>query len=539
MIKRKFRLESKLFCISIALLFFSAFCYGQSSSDYERFVDSADVYIDISTEKAIAFLDSIPQPVNDYITEGLPNYYVIKSLIYDENNDEIKSYQSCVLALKHALEVENYKIAGEASLELFYSLYYVKKDTTAYEYLKKARTYYELSDYAYGDFEVDLTYAYAKFLDGEHKACNSLLLENLDTYKKAKDDAYFYMFATSMLASNYLTSKNLDSAYTHFDAFKALKDNPTIVSYNYASFESIIDVSFAEFYFEKKQMDSTFHYLSKSSKSRDFMTEDVEEDYLKLYADSYRFSGNIEMAKAYMDSLAIFENKMYERIMKTSFQINNDLVKTEFELKAVSDEKYFNGILVVVLLLILTVSSFIYMYIYRKQRLKTIILSDQTRNNLSYLKSNNEKLVVKVQGLEDYIYNLKKEVKKISTIGELPTQREKIKELYKALHLNSSTILDKSESHLDLVNDLNVNFFQKINKMYPQLNNSEIIICYYLHVGFKNKEIAVFLNTSVRAVESKRYRITKKIHIDKEKTTLVEHLNDTFRCSENSEEILN
>ena len=531
MVKRKFCLERKIFCVCIVLIFFRTFCYAQSSSNYERFVDSADVYIDYNTKKTIVFLDSIPQPVDDYIKKGLPNYYAIKSLIYDEYNDGIKSYQSGVLALKYALEEENYKIAGEASLELFSSIYYVERDTTAYEYLEKARAYYKLSDYDYGDYEVDLTYAHSKFIDGEHKACNALLLGDLDTYKNVKDNAYFYMFATCMVATNFLKTNDLDSAYVHYNEFKSLKDNPTIVPYNYASFVTIIDLSFTEVYFERKQMDSTFHYLSRLSKNRHFMAEDVEEYYLKLCIDSYRFSGNIEMAESYKDSLAVFEDKMYERIMSTSFQINNDLVKAASELKLESDKKHFNRVLVIILLLVLACLSFFYMIFYRKQRLKTIDLSKQT-SNLSYLKSNNEKLVVKVLGLEDYISNLKTEVKKISTIGEMPAQREEIKELYKTLHLNSSTILDKSENHLDLVNDLNVNFFQKINKMYPQLNNSEIIICYYLYIGFKNKEIAVFLNTSVRAVESKRYRINKKIHVDKEKTTLVEHLKETFKGSE-------
>ena len=531
MIKRSFCLKHKIFCVWIVLLFFRTFCYGQNSSDYERFVDSADVYIDDNTKKTIAFLDSIPQPVTSYIKKGLPNYYILKSLIYDENKDYIKSYQSYMLALKYAEDEKNYKIAGEASLELFSSVYYVNKDTTAYKYLRKARAYYKLSDYTYGDFEVDLTYAYAKFLDGEYKACNRLLLNHLEAYKKAEDNAYFYMFATYMLTSNYLYINDLEVAYKYFNEFKTLKNNPTIVPYNYSSFESTIHVCFADVYFEKRQMDSTDHYLLKSSKGRRFMGEDVEKDYLKLYADSYRFSGNIEKAEAYMDSLAIFENKMYENMMRTSFQINNDFVKTASELEAESDKTYFNGVLIIVLLFVLTFLSFLYVVFYRKERVKTTNLSNKT-SNLSYLKSNNEKLVVKIQGLEDYINNLKREVKKISTIGEVPTQRTKIKELYKTLHIDASTILDKNENHLDLVNDHNVNFFQKINKMYPLLNNSEVIICYYLYVGFKNKEIAVFLNISVRAVESKRYRITKKMHVDKRKITLVEHLKKTFKCSE-------
>ncbi len=517
------------------LLFLSTLCYGQSSEDYERFVDSADVYIDNDTNKATAFLDSIPEPVNNYIRDGLPSYYNIKSLIYDEENDNIKSYQSSTLALKYAVELENYKVAGESSLVLFSCVYHVKKDTTAYKYLKKARAYYKLSDYAYGDFEVDITYAYSKFIDTDYEVCNTFLLDNLEKYKAAKDDAYFYMFALGIITLNYLGLEDLGTAYKYFNDFKKLKNDATIVNYNYGSFESSINVAFAKTYFEKNKIDSTFHYLIKSSENRHFMTKDVEENYLKLYVDAFRASNNQEMAKAYTDSLMTFENKIYDNLMSNSFQVNNALAKTELELENVNNKKYFNGFLVIVLLLLLTASSFIYMFFYRKQKSKTANLSNET-SNLSYIKANNEKLAVKVQGLEDYIYNLKIEIKKIATIGEVSIQRERIKELYKALHHNSSTILDKSENHLELVNELNVNFFQSISEIYPQLNNSEVIICYYLYVGFKNKEIAVFLNTSVRAIESKRYRISKKINLNKEKGTLLEHLKNTFK---DSEKILN
>ncbi|MDO5968503.1 hypothetical protein Q4Q35_01670 [Flavivirga aquimarina] len=522
-----FCLRYHFFHVCIILSFVNTLSYGQKSSVYERFVDSADAYIDYDIKKTIVFLDSIPQPVTSYIKKGLPQYYMLKSLIYDENNDYIKLYQSYVLALKYAVELENYKIAGDASLELFLCLYYASKDVMAYKHLKEARTYYELSDYDYGDFEVDLMFAYAKYLDKEYEMCNALILDNLEDYKKAKGDSYFYMFAAFMLTSNCLSVNDLEKGLTYFNEFKALESDPTTVAYNYISFESALDVRFANLYFERKQMDSTFYYLLKSSKKRSFMIRDIEKDYLKLYANSYRFSGNVKMAEAYADSLTILENKMYKDMMSTSFQVNNDLVKTASELEAESDKKYFNGLVAIILFLVLGLLSFFYVVFYRKEKIKIANLRNQT-SHLSYLKSNNEKLVVKVKGLEGYISNLKKEIKNISTIGDVPTQHAKIRELYKALHLNSSIILDKSENHLDLINDLNVEFFQKINKMYPKLNNSEIIICYYLYVGFKSKEIAVFLNASVRSIESKRYRISKKIHINKEKTTLVEHLKKTF-----------
>ncbi|AUP81113.1 helix-turn-helix transcriptional regulator [Flavivirga eckloniae] len=508
-------------------------CYAQDFEGYERFVDSAEVYIDYDVEKTITFLDSIPKPVADYLTGNIADYYIIKSLIYDEKDDFVKSHQACSLALKYALEEGNYEVAGEASIELFSCFYYINdKDPKAYKHLEDARDYYKLSGYKHGDLEVDITYAYAKHLDGEYEICNALILDKLDAYKSVKDDdVYYYMFATHMLCHNYLELKNLDSTYRYFSVFRALKDNPTNNSYNYNSFEATIHMCFAEAHFENKQMDSTFYYLSKLSKYRKFMADDVEKDFLKLSIESHEFSGNEKAIKAYKDSLRLFENKMYKSIMTASFEANEDLIKTETKLEALDNEKFFNGVLVIVLLLGFTLISFLYASFYRKQKLKVASLDDQS-SNLSYLKSNNEKLAVKVQGLEDYIRSLKKEIKLISTIGEVSTQRIKIKELYKNLHLNSSTIIDKSENHLELVNDLNVNFFQKINEMHPQLSNSEIIICYYLYVGFKNKEIAVFLNTSIRAIESKRYRITKKLDFCRGKMTLLDYLKETFKGSE-------
>ena len=140
------------------------------------------------------------------------------------------------------------------------------------------------------------------------------------------------------------------------------------------------------------------------------------------------------------------------------------------------------------------------------------------------MQSSHEKLKVKVRGLEDYIVEVKKEIKSISRLNDVSLQREQIKKLYKDLHLNSSTVLDKSKSHLELVNDLNIEFFNKINEEYPQLDESEIIICYYLQIGFKNKEVAVFLNKSLRAIENKRFRIGKKLKLSESNLSLLEFL---------------
>ncbi|GAA4883324.1 hypothetical protein GCM10023311_01810 [Flaviramulus aquimarinus] len=513
--------------------YFFAFCllgFSQKNGDYYRFIDSADFYIDTSSDKALAFLDSIPIPLEDYVSGRLAEYYALKVLIHDDFKEYSKMHQSNILTLKYAQKEKAYKLAGQASIDLFSDLYFVNGDTTAFKYLEKAKAYYQKCNYSYGHMEVEQMYAYAKFLDGDYEACNSLLLEHLDAYRNHTEDAYFNMFAAYMLTSNYIYLDNFKDAHKYFKEFMTLKKNQTIAKFNHLSFESAIHVTLADIHFYNKQIDSTFYYLQKSTKLTEYMGEDVLTNYYDLYANVYKELGNFDASRSYMDSLMVFKDKIYKNNINASFQINKSLLKAESNLKLEKEKKFFSIVVVVVLVFILAVLSVFYFIFYRKQKIKIDDFNNKA-SNFSYLKSNNEKLAVKVQGLEDYINNLKKEVKEIATIDDASNQRERIKSFYKNLHQKSTTILNKSENHLELVNDLNVEFFKLIQEHHPELNKSETIICYYLFIGFNNKEIAVFLNASLRSIESKRYRISKKLNFNKQETTLVEYLNQTFRAT--------
>ncbi|WP_299549752.1 hypothetical protein [Seonamhaeicola sp.] len=505
-------------------------CALYSQDSYTRLVDSAYNHIDKNSIKASQFLDSIPQPVEKYIEGRLSDYYALKALIHDDNNETPDVYHSSILALKYAEIEKNYKTAGHMCLDLFSTLYFVNQDSTAYAYLNKAEAYYELSEYKNGLLEVEQMKAYAKFLDGDYALCNKLLLEHLEAYRNVKDDAYHYMFALYMITSSYVHLGDFEKAHTYYKKFKVLKDKQMVVLFNHNSFKASIDVVFAEVFFRNKQIDSTLYYLSHATENRRFMGDDTVKSYFTLYSDFYKNSGELEASKKYLDSLKVFEEKMFRNMIDASFQINNALLKTEIELKKESKGKFFLGLFGVILFCVFATVSLLYFIYYRKQKLKLNDLDAQTKN-IPYLKSNNEKLTVKVHSLEDYISCLKNEVKIIASIDDVVVQREKIKEFYTALHLNSSTILDEGKNHLELVNDFNIDFFKRMNELYPKLNDSDIIICYYIFIGFKNKEIAVFLNTSVRAIESKRYRITKKIHLDGQDTTLLEFLRNTFEQS--------
>ncbi|MDW3192272.1 MAG: triple tyrosine motif-containing protein [Cytophagales bacterium] len=55
------------------------------------------------------------------------------------------------------------------------------------------------------------------------------------------------------------------------------------------------------------------------------------------------------------------------------------------------------------------------------------------------------------------------------------------------------------------------NFFKRMKEQFPDLTQSDLRICAYLHLNLTSKEIAPLLNISLRAVENHRYRLRKKL----------------------------
>lgn len=475
------------------------------------------------------FLDSIPNPVEKNIKGKLADYYSIKSLIYDDKQNYPKVYQSNVLALKYGEEEKKYKIAGEAALELFSHIYFAKKDSTAYKYLDKAKAYYKISNHKYWKLEIEQMEAYVHFFEGNYELCNNLLLDKLDSYKNIiDDDAYFFMFATYMLTSNYIYLDNLEKANYYFNEFRSLKNNQTIVPYNYFSFEVAIYACYADVFIEKKELDLALQFLIKSHELKKFMTDEVLSDYYQIFADYHKLKGDIDASKMYIDSLKIVEDRMFRNVLDASLGMNDLLLETEIDLIDETEENYFNKLMAVLLLFSLLLISVSYFLFYKKRKVEILNIDDKNEQ-YSYLKNNNEKLKLKVKGLEDYIGEVKKEVKAISSVDEFSQQREKIRELYRNVHVDTSTVLTKNENQqVELVNDLNVDFFVTISSKYPQLSESEVVICYYLHTGFKSKEIAVFMGVTTRSIDSKRYRIRKKLNITERNTSLTDFLSDVI-----------
>ncbi len=69
------------------------------------------------------------------------------------------------------------------------------------------------------------------------------------------------------------------------------------------------------------------------------------------------------------------------------------------------------------------------------------------------------------------------------------------------------------KSNFDLVHK---DFFKLLDKNFPGLSRNDKILCAYLNMNLSTKEIAPLLNISVRGVEVNRYRLRKKMNLDRD-----------------------
>ncbi|MBO6880461.1 LuxR C-terminal-related transcriptional regulator [Winogradskyella sp.] len=521
---------TKTFILFLIALSHSFLCFAQKDSSelYLRYIDSAEYNIQTNPKASLRYLDSIPKPVEDYVEGHLAEYYDVKATLDNRLDNQSDIYQNLLLTLKYAELEEKYEIAGRANLELFYNVFIIKKDSSAFDYLKKSNHYFELIDDKHGLADVKQMYAYAEFYNKNYEASNQLIINDLDYYKAIDDDAFYQLYALFLLSSNYMYLDDLGNAHKYFNEIKTLKNDTTLTDWLYNIHTVTLNCNLAEIHLKNNAQDSTFFYLDRAAEARNVMDNSDVETYFKTYIEAYTSKGDTEKANAYIDSLNRFQKGLLKETIVANYNSNKVLVNTEEKLETESKKKQINKTLWILLLLLLL--SAVTFFAIRHKKLKSAINDFMDKlNEYSYLKKNHEKLKVKVQGFEKFIEESKKEIKRISNINDAKEQKEQIKTLYRNIHLHSSTLVGNGTDHLNLINELNVDFFNELSKRHPQLNESEIIICYYLFTGFKNKEIAAFLNTSLRSIESKRYRIGKKLKIKDKGLSLVEYLLDTFK----------
>lgn len=117
-------------------------------------------------------------------------------------------------------------------------------------------------------------------------------------------------------------------------------------------------------------------------------------------------------------------------------------------------------------------------------------------------------------GKDEFLNDVRAVLTELLTSGIGTDQQRDVKKLIKKIEgkVNGNKDWETFEDQFDL---LHSDFFKKLKKDYPKLSVSEAKLCMLLKMKMTTKEIANQLNLSVRGVETRRYRLRKKLQIEK------------------------
>lgn len=141
---------------------------------------------------------------------------------------------------------------------------------------------------------------------------------------------------------------------------------------------------------------------------------------------------------------------------------------------------------------------------------------DKMENELMtmHYKSNKEILVnlaLHFKFYLDYMDTLKKDLKVIVDSPE-SEQKNKIKGFYANIQ-NNTLLLNGAQGLNERIDEIYKDFLSRLEQQYPELTKTEKRLCIMLLINMSSKEIAAITNTTIRSVETSRYRLRKKLNL--------------------------
>ncbi len=120
---------------------------------------------------------------------------------------------------------------------------------------------------------------------------------------------------------------------------------------------------------------------------------------------------------------------------------------------------------------------------------------------------------LQLQSKNDFLNDVKKELKELVKNPQI-SNKTRFEKLIKKIdnNLSSDSSWKAFEKHFEMIHS---DFFKTLKEKHPDLSTEEIKLLSFLKMQITTKDIAQQLNLSVRGVETRRYRLRKKLKLDK------------------------
>lgn len=246
--------------------------------------------------------------------------------------------------------------------------------------------------------------------------------------------------------------------------------------------------------------------------------QDIKYQY-KLEGQSDNWSGWSSVSQSRFENL-----NFGEYTLKVRAKVGNEITKNSVTYQFIVQRPWYlsNSILVVYFLIMVLMAYMInraYKQYYNK-RLK----NEQLESEKLIMDIKNEQLNQDIESKNRELTLSKMNIiKKNELLGNI---KRELKNGDDSRHINSVVrLIDKNLNDekdwgvfVKAFNSTDKGFLDKIKSLHPDLTPNDLRFCVYLRMNLTSKEIAPLLNISVKSVETKRYRLRKRMKLHHEES---------------------
>lgn len=334
-------------------------------------------------------------------------------------------------------------------------------------------------------------------------------------------------FSYNDISIVYQNMHNYDKAIFYMKKCIELEENPT----NKTSSKYYLCIFYSHIgnlYSISKQYNKAEYYLQKGL----LLAKDLKNHYLLeiLNYEYYNFYKTIdkpskalehfEISVMYKDSL---NNKEVEKTI-ADLDKKYQTEKKETEIIILKKENYIRGLSLSFILVLLVVMAVAAILIIRKQikiRRTEKKLNKRLKKELEYKKKEVLNLSTYVKQRIAFTTDIITNLKKInSNTNEVQTEINRVISFISLNYQNEQKMINEVYSQIE---DLNKVFSYRIKKKHTNLTNEDIRLSSLLILNLTSKEIAEILFISAKSVDMKRYRLRKKLQLEKN-DSLIDYL---------------
>jgi hypothetical protein len=219
----------------------------------------------------------------------------------------------------------------------------------------------------------------------------------------------------------------------------------------------------------------------------------------------------------------IFKNNDYRYSVQIDQLLSGIESKNEIKMKKreIEEQKQKNSRIVFISIIVILILGFATAYfLSRKVFLdKQMIIANQNQkialSDLEHKKRELASISTNIVQENEQISNILKDLKYYTSLLKL----DKDKSIFNPLIQSVKRLLTekrKEDLYSDQFNAAYPGYFEYLTRTYKDLTTSDLKLCTFLRMNLNTKEIADIMGLSVRSVESRRYRLRKKIQLSKD-----------------------